>query len=623
MKSMTIKQKLIGMNIILALMVAGLSVFFINRFGVMSYTYRRISEARVPQLEVADAMAQVILNNRVNMNEVLSVQRDFNNYETFARRAEAKLVEFKALEQALLHGSKDLGTRNSALTGVSVPPCRKGGKIEALLQQSATLFAQFEALCRNILAIKKQELESVNRVGWYDSQEDAKGAVRTLVETGRKMAEAAQDEKAKFLVAEIRRQEKNLLHRADQRYIDRLKEAYDGLAASSGSEQIHELGKTYRKAFEGILEDVLQIARLRDTLKALIRKDLRDKQKALDEAVTSLRDRAHEQMVNASNEAMALEKTAKWWIMVISLAVVILSLGFGWFVSSGINKALNRIIENLNSGSEEVVSASGQVSAASQSLAEGASEQAAAIEETASSLEEMASMTQQNAVHASQADTLMKEAHSIVGRANVSMEALTSSMDEISRKSDETSKIIKTVDEIAFQTNLLALNAAVEAARAGEAGAGFAVVADEVRNLAMRAAEAAKTTAVLIEDTVTRVNDGTALVTSTNENFRDVEKSAGRVADLVSEIAAASNEQSQGIEQVNKAVAEMDKVVQQNAANAEESASASEELNGQAEEMKQLVEDLVAMVGGGGNDRRADARREGLALVPARLRDEG
>ena len=311
MKSMTIKQKLIGMTIILALMVAGLSIFFMNRFSAMSYTYRDISEARVPQLEVANAMAQVILNNRVNMNEVFSVQRDLNNYETFARRAEAKLAEFKALEQALLHGSKDLGAQSSALTGVSVPPCRRGGKIDVLVQQSAAVFAQFETLCGNILEIKKQELESVNRVGWYDSQEDAVGAVRTLVETGRKMAEVAENEKTKFLVAEIRRQEKNILQRADQRYIDRLKEAYDRLAASSGSERIHELGKTYHKAFEGILEDVLKITRLRDTLKALVRKDLRAKQKALDEAVTSLRDRAHEQMVNASNEAMALERGSK------------------------------------------------------------------------------------------------------------------------------------------------------------------------------------------------------------------------------------------------------------------------------------------------------------------------
>ena len=178
------------------------------------------------------------------------------------------------------------------------------------------------------------------------------------------------------------------------------------------------------------------------------------------------------------------------------------------------------------------------------------------------------------------------------------MTELTQSMEDISKASDETSKIIKTIDEIAFQTNLLALNAAVEAARAGEAGAGFAVVADEVRNLAMRAAEAAKNTAGLIEGTVKKVKEGSELVERTNGAFSEVSKSAAKVADLVSEIAAASTEQAQGIDQINKAVSEMDKVTQQNAANAEESASASEEMNAQAEQMKIIAAELQGIVGG-------------------------
>jgi methyl-accepting chemotaxis protein len=290
------------------------------------------------------------------------------------------------------------------------------------------------------------------------------------------------------------------------------------------------------------------------------------------------------------------------WLLYISCGVIVLvGIFLSFFSVRSITKPLNRVIEGLNEGSDQVASASGQVSSSSQQLAEGSSEQAASIEETSSSLEEMSSMTKQNADNANQADNLMKEVNQVVGRANNSMIELTQSMEDISKASEETSKIIKIIDEIAFQTNLLALNAAVEAARAGETGAGFAVVADEVRNLAMRAADAAKNTAELIEGTVKKVKDGGDLVATTNETFTEVATSSTKVGDLVAEIATASNEQAQGIEQVNKAVTEMDKVVQQNAANAEESASASEEMSAQAEQMKGFVGDLVSLVGGSAN----------------------
>lgn len=306
-------------------------------------------------------------------------------------------------------------------------------------------------------------------------------------------------------------------------------------------------------------------------------------------------------------------------VMVIGLiSVSILGIVLAFVVIRAITKPIASVVEGLSSGSEQVASASGQVSAASQQLAEGASQQAASIEETSSSLEEMASMTKQNADNANQANQLMTGTRETVSRASRSMEKLTGSMGEISRASEETSKIIRTIDEIAFQTNLLALNAAVEAARAGEAGAGFAVVADEVRNLALRAAEAAKNTAGLIEGTVKKVKEGSDLVVQTEQDFRELAASVGRSGELVGEISAASVEQAQGIEQINKAVSEMDRVVQQNAAHAEESASASEEMDGQAYQMKDYVKQLRLLVDGSrGNSttRSADSPSRKEAVI--------
>ncbi len=286
-------------------------------------------------------------------------------------------------------------------------------------------------------------------------------------------------------------------------------------------------------------------------------------------------------------------------IMLIAIgAILLLGMGAAVFITSTTNRHLRGIIEGLNDTSDQVASASHQVSSASQRLAEGAAEQAASLEETSSSLEEMSSMTTQNSDNANQANIVMVEMAQVIEQAAGAMSSLTAGMREISVASDQTAKIVKTIDEIAFQTNLLALNAAVEAARAGEAGAGFAVVAEEVRNLAMRAADAAKNTANLIEDTVKKTGAGSEMVNKTNEAFKDVADRSKKVKDLVGEIAAASHEQSQGVGQINTAVTEMDKVVQSNAASAEENASASEELNAQADNMKDLVSQLVALVGG-------------------------
>jgi methyl-accepting chemotaxis protein len=328
----------------------------------------------------------------------------------------------------------------------------------------------------------------------------------------------------------------------------------------------------------------------------------------------------------AAAEAARTYAQGRWLMLVCSTAAILLGVLVAVGQTLGITRPINRVVTGLNDGAEQLSSASEEVFSASQSLAGGASEQAAALEETTSSLEEMASMTKQNADNARQADALMQEAARVVEEANSSMTTLIASMQEITRASEETAKIIKTIDEIAFQTNLLALNAAVEAARAGEAGAGFAVVADEVRNLAMRAAEAAKNTANLIEGTVSIVRDGSEVVNKTATAFSQVTGGTAKVKELVAEIAGASGEQAQGVEQINQAVNEMNQVTQQVAANAEQSASASEELNAQATQSRNFVGELVELVYGGNSSRfaRGSATRvTGRMQVAASARDNG
>jgi methyl-accepting chemotaxis protein len=232
--------------------------------------------------------------------------------------------------------------------------------------------------------------------------------------------------------------------------------------------------------------------------------------------------------------------------------------------------ALARSVDTMREKMSEAV---GGAVAASQTLSESASTQAASLEETSSSLEEMAAQTQNNAENTNKASELMTHSNEVVSRANASMAELTRSMRDIAGASEQTQKIVKSIDEIAFQTNLLALNAAVEAARAGEAGAGFAVVAEEVRNLAMRAAEAAKNTAMQMGEIVQKIKRGEQMVVDTAKDFEVVAGSSGKVMQLMGEISEASREQSQGIDQINRAVSEMNGVTQRNAASAEELAS--------------------------------------------------
>ena len=323
-----------------------------------------------------------------------------------------------------------------------------------------------------------------------------------------------------------------------------------------------------------------------------------------------------DRIINEDKMKMAAVNTRRI-IMLLSITALVLGLIIAFLMSRGITKALGGVTHQLEAAADQVASASSQVSSSSQSLAQGASQQAASLEETASSMELIASTVKQNTLNAEECNRLVILTNEKTREVHKSIRAAKASMETIASSGDSIKKIIKSIDEIAFQTNLLALNAAVEAARAGQAGAGFAVVADEVRNLAMRAADAAKSTDDLIGETAQHIETGNLQIQETLTKFYDMGESAKKVNSLVGEIATASHEQAKEIEQINRAVGAMDRVVQQNAASAEESASASQELTAQSHQMKGIVGELLRMVAGG-SDGQGRKNNGGGITAPVR-----
>jgi methyl-accepting chemotaxis protein len=254
---------------------------------------------------------------------------------------------------------------------------------------------------------------------------------------------------------------------------------------------------------------------------------------------------------------------------------------------------LSSLIVRIQSASSTIDSASGEIAAGNTDLSQRTEQQAASLQETASSMEELASTVRQNADNARQASQLAMGTSSVAQRSSDSVTAMVGTMNDIAQSSGKISEIIGVIEGIAFQTNILALNAAVEAARAGEQGRGFAVVAGEVRTLAQRSSVAAKEIKDLITGSVTRVSAGVDQAHSAGKTMADVLASVKRVDDLLAEIAAASSEQSNGIEQVNRAVTQMDEVTQQNAALVEQAAANAHSLSEQAQDLKQAVAAFV------------------------------
>ncbi|MBK1980386.1 methyl-accepting chemotaxis protein [Achromobacter xylosoxidans] len=265
-------------------------------------------------------------------------------------------------------------------------------------------------------------------------------------------------------------------------------------------------------------------------------------------------------------------------------------------------------VRTIRAGSETISSAAGQIAAGNTDLSSRTEEQAASLEETAASMEELASTVKQNADNARQANQLAASASEVAQRGGAVVSAVVSTMGDISASSRKISEIVSVIDGIAFQTNILALNAAVEAARAGEQGKGFAVVAGEVRSLAQRSAQAAREVKTLIEASASKVAEGAGQAENAGTTMQEVVASVKRVTDIMGEIAAASQEQASGIEQVNRAVSQMDEVTQQNAALVEEAAAAAGSMQDQAHALVRAV--------GVFRLREDAARREAMVAQP-------
>jgi methyl-accepting chemotaxis protein len=282
-------------------------------------------------------------------------------------------------------------------------------------------------------------------------------------------------------------------------------------------------------------------------------------------------------------------------------------------------ESVSDIVSGVKNAAAEVLRGAEEISQGNANLSQRTEEQSSSLEETASSMEEMTSTVKQNADNAGQANQLATAARDQAEKGGAVVGSAVKAMTEINESSKKISDIIGVIDEIAFQTNLLALNAAVEAARAGEQGRGFAVVATEVRSLAGRSATAAKEIKELIQDSVRKVGDGSLLVTQSGQTLEQIVMSVKKVSDIVAEIAAASREQSSGIEQVNKAVMQMDEMTQQNAALVEQATAASQSMADQARDLTVMMDKYqVSDSGVGMSVSRAPAPKAAVKAMPDR-----
>ena len=306
-----------------------------------------------------------------------------------------------------------------------------------------------------------------------------------------------------------------------------------------------------------------------------------------------------DEFLDSSRRLQELGRQSTFILAVSAVVIVALAVLACLFAARALSRGILANMTDLKSSADSVAANANRISDGGRLMAEGSESQAANLAQISASLADLSQKAGKNSEHADHAKSLTRNMHQSVTQAHSVMEKIKNSMNDISEASRQTGNIIKSIDEIAFQTNLLALNAAVEAARAGEAGSGFAVVADEVRSLALRAADAARSTASMIEETIVKVTEGGELVNRSAESFETLLKDASETGNIVEEIASESKEQNRNIDELARAATEVDAITQRVSSQAADSAGTGKDLAVQAKTLNRAVMTLSALVEGG------------------------
>jgi len=623
MQKLTIGKKIalgFGALILIAALLGGIAIFSMKAVQTEAQT---LAEGYVPESEVAgdlqDAFAKTVLAIRS-----YGFTAD-NAYLDEARKSLVEVHKQQLAAQALSKAHPELIKLGENLKAIEPALARFEGFVdqtesenkdivlarEKLNQTAAGFITNIDQLIAGQKSRQETEIKAATEAPKLQQRADKLALANSIRDEG----EAA---RIAIFKSQVLRDPK-LIEEGLARF-DVMDKQFDSLQAMLTVQQdIDELKQikvdahAYREAMTAIRDDS---AALGDTTQKRIAA-----MGSVAALVQDTQDTGMKGTVEAATGSMQTLVAASATIKIGLAVALLIAIVIAFVIIRNSNRVLTHVAHALEDGSNQIVAASSQVSSASQMLAEGASEQASSLEETSSSLEEMASMTKRNSDNARQANELAKEAREAADKGVGDMQTMAAAMDAIKVSSDDIAKIIKTIDEIAFQTNILALNAAVEAARAGEAGMGFAVVADEVRNLSQRCAQAAKETAGKIEGAIVRTGQGVEISSKVAAVLNEIVAKIRRVDELVTEVAGASNEQTDGITQINSAVSQMDNVTQNTAATAEESAAAAQELNAQAEIMKQSVAELLQLVGGrttAGAPAPAMRRQEAAVRRPVR-----